>query len=262
MEKYTQDLIACAKGEITRFELNVPKSISPWTEEQTKDEIERIKKKPNNADKLKEFYNFLGQEAGNLQIYAQKFAHFATQQAWNYALDGPVGEAAQYSSSAKHTSLLLRIKSSRPEWNPKPQILKTINTNNLVYAVSISPDAKKAIVSLSDYTCILWDMATGKPIHILTGHTHYVRAVAMTPDSKWAISGSEDSTCILWDLTIGKAVHTLRGHSNWIYTVAITPDGKKAISGSQDHNCILWNLDNGDIIRTLNRNFSTIRNSY
>ena len=33
MDKYTRDLIACAKGEITGFELEIPESITPWTKE-------------------------------------------------------------------------------------------------------------------------------------------------------------------------------------------------------------------------------------
>jgi hypothetical protein len=35
MDKYTQDLIACAKGEITADKLEIPESITPWTKEQT-----------------------------------------------------------------------------------------------------------------------------------------------------------------------------------------------------------------------------------
>ena len=59
MDKYTQDLIACAKGEITINELELPDSITPWTREQTKEEIERIKTNPNRADRLDDFINFL-----------------------------------------------------------------------------------------------------------------------------------------------------------------------------------------------------------
>ena len=94
MEKYTQDLIACAKWEITIAELEIPESIAPWTDERIHAEIERIKTNPANADLLKEFLNFLGNESSNLQNFSCEFAHFAHQQAWNYAAEGPVGKAA------------------------------------------------------------------------------------------------------------------------------------------------------------------------
>lgn len=84
LKKYTQDLIACAEGEITIEELEVPKCITPWTQEQVDTEIERIKTNPTRADKLKDFINFLGKEVDNLQEYANEFPHFAMQQAWNH----------------------------------------------------------------------------------------------------------------------------------------------------------------------------------
>jgi hypothetical protein len=65
MDKYTQDLIACAKGEINIEDLEILESITPWTQEQINTEIDRIKTNPNRADKLKDFLNFLGDELNN-----------------------------------------------------------------------------------------------------------------------------------------------------------------------------------------------------
>jgi hypothetical protein len=79
MEKYTRDLIAYAKGEIK--ELEVPETIPLWSEEKINSEIERIKINPSRLDRLKDFRNFLGQEAGNLQSNASEYSFFATQQA-------------------------------------------------------------------------------------------------------------------------------------------------------------------------------------
>jgi hypothetical protein len=68
MEKYTKDLIFCAKTEILIEELDIPKSITPWSHEKIYAEIERIKTNPNRLDRLKDFLNFLGVESVNLQI--------------------------------------------------------------------------------------------------------------------------------------------------------------------------------------------------
>jgi hypothetical protein len=59
MGKYTSDLIAYAKEEITRFEFAVPESITPWTQEKMDTEIEQIKINPTRLDKLKDFIKFL-----------------------------------------------------------------------------------------------------------------------------------------------------------------------------------------------------------
>lgn len=106
MDKYTRDLILYAKGEID--ELDIPESIEPWSEDKIDTEIERIKTNPNRADRLKDFYNFLGQEADNLQKHAKEFPHFATQQAWNYAYIGSVGDAAGKKPNKVLSLLLLR----------------------------------------------------------------------------------------------------------------------------------------------------------
>ncbi len=40
-----------------------------------------------------------------------------------------------------------------------------------VYAVSITPDGKRAVSGSEDKTCILWDLNTGEELQTLMGHT-------------------------------------------------------------------------------------------
>ena len=73
LEKYAQDLIACAKGALKAEELDIPRCVTPWTEEEKDRGIERQKTNPTSLDILKAYYNFLGHEAANLQNYAKDF---------------------------------------------------------------------------------------------------------------------------------------------------------------------------------------------
>jgi len=259
MNKYTRDLIACAKGEITRFELEVPESITPWTKEQTESEIERIKTNPTKTDLLKDFLSFLGNESSNLQNYACEFSHFTHQQAWNYVAEGPVGKAAGELNPAASKSLLRRIQPTRPSWNPLPQVVKRLKGHtDWVFAVTITTDGKYAISGSRDKTCIVWDLISGEAIQTLKNHTSGVLAVDITPDGKHSISGFYNNTCILWNLQNGEAIHTLNGHTSEVSTIAITPDGKLAISGSKDDTCIVWDLFRGEAIQTLKGHTSEI----
>ncbi len=254
LDKYTRDLIACAEGKISRFDLEVPESITPWTQEQIDVEIDRIKINPNRADKLKDFINFLGQEVDNLQNYASEFVYFTHQQAWNYATEGSVAGAADEFSPQSANLLLRRNPHTRPVWNPLPMVIQILKGHTgEVTAVSITPDGKQAISGSWDGTCILWDLVSGKAIFTLKG-TGSVNAVSITPDGKFAVSGFFDNTCILWDLVGGKAIFTLEGHTNIVEAVSITPDGRLAFSCSQDDTCILWNLVAGKAILTLKGN--------
>jgi len=250
MEKYAEDLILCSKGEITTLE--IPDSISPWTEEQINVEFERIKTNLNRTDFIKDFANFLRREASNLQKYAHKIDHFTTQQAWNYADAGPVGLSAEKGRPEIFKSLLLLCSShTRPEWNPMPKILFILYKHtDWVSTVSITPDGKWAISGSWDKTCILWDLTTGQVLQTLKGHQESVTTVSITPDGKCAISGSADKTCIVWDLISGVPMQIFKGHNGWITAVSITYDGQKAISCSGD-NCFLWDVKTSNVLMTL-----------
>lgn len=265
MEKYTQDLIACARGEIKAEDLEIPQSITPWAEEEIEREIQRIKSNPNRADKLRDFVNFLGQEVANLEMFATDISNFAYQQAWNYCSGGGVGKAAEkmYPSDIDKSLLFLTTKPYRPEYSPLLQVLKKLTGHTgSVTSVSITPDGRLAVSSSKDNTCIYWNLESGKIINTLTGHTHSVNCVCITPDGRWAISGSSDKTCILWNLDRGNSVHTLRGHTDWITSVSITPDGKKAVTNDIRGLCIIWDIINGILIQAINENTKVCRTTY
>jgi len=248
MEKYTKDLITYAKGETTVLE--IPESIVPWSEVRTDAEIDKMKTNPTRIYRLIDFENFIGQEASNLQNYADKYSHFALQQAWNFTDQGPVGKAAENGTTEVYKSLLLRHQTTRPHWNPMPQVLRVLKGHNsAVLAVAIIPNGRRAISGAQDQPCILWDLETGEAIKILNWDTDQVRAVSITPDGQRAIC-TYGASCILWDLNTGQVLQSLDGDGYCVETVSITPDGKQAISGSIHHTFILWDLHSGKPIKS------------
>jgi len=252
MEKYTRDLIACAKSEITIGELQIPESITPWSQDKIDKEIDRIKNNPTWSDRLKDYINFLGQEAFNLQNYSREFPHFTIQQAWNYANDGLVANDAEHTDPEVLMKLLSLNQSSRPYWNPFPQVLKILKGHSgAVTSVCITPNGKRAISSSYDKTCIYWDLETGQELKLLKAHSDKVAFVCMTPDGKYAFTGSYDKTCIFWNIETGQVLKTFIGHSLPILSVALTPDGRYAVSGSLDDTCIIWDIESGHHLKTL-----------
>ena len=69
-----------------------------------------------------------------------------------------------------------------------------------VTSVAFSPDGKTLASGNTDGTVTLLDVATGKVLATLKGHTQRVRSVAFSPDGKTLASGSDDQTVKLWDI--------------------------------------------------------------
>ncbi len=124
---------------------------------------------------------------------------------------------------------------------------------NSVSSVALTPDGRLALTG-SDGTGRLWELASGRCLGTLEGHTDDIQSVALTPDGRLALTGSEDSTR-LWELASGRCLRTLGGN----VSVALTPDGRLALAVShRDWTARLWDLASGHCLRTLEGAFLSI----
>src|SRR5947199_137559 len=73
-------------------------------------------------------------------------------------------------------------------------------------------------------TLRLHEAATGKQVHELTGHAHWVQHSAFTPDGKQLVTASMDKTLRLWDVATGKELRKFEGHTEGVLSVAVSPD--------------------------------------
>lgn len=126
-----------------------------------------------------------------------------------------------------------------------------------VSSVAFSPNGQQALsggyyVSQgvwggAEHVLKLWDVASGKSLLTMAGHSSTVKAVAFSPDGRQALSGSVDKTVKLWDIAIGKEIRTMNGHSMAVDAVAFSPDGRHALSGGMELK--LWDTKTGEEIR-------------
>ncbi len=116
-----------------------------------------------------------------------------------------------------------------------------------VNSIAFSPDgATFAVATSSDVT--LWDVATGKNVAILAGHTG-AGSVAFSSDGTKLASGVKDNTVRLWDIAT-ENISILAGHTQRIRAVAFAPDSKIFATGSE-RVVHLWDVATGSNIAAL-----------
>lgn len=79
---------------------------------------------------------------------------------------------------------------------------------------------------------VVWDTATGLPIHQLkTAEIAYLSA-AFSPDGKMLAAGGMSNTLFNWDLTTGKSTGEGTPFKGHVYSIAFTPNGKTLVVGT------------------------------
>jgi WD40 repeat protein len=86
---------------------------------------------------------------------------------------------------------------------------------------SFSPDGK-----LVTNAGRIWELATGRVVHVFAGNTTRILASAFHPDGQTVATGGADHTVRLWDLATGKEKMVFRGHNGWVTQVQFSPDGR------------------------------------
>ena len=111
-----------------------------------------------------------------------------------------------------------------------------------VLGVAFSPDGRLALSGSADRNAVLWDIVTGKLLHVLKGHTDRVTSVAFSPDGTRFATGSADRTVHVWDVKTQRTLAVFEGHSGEVTGVAFTADGNRVLSASMDKTLRLWRL--------------------
>jgi WD40 repeat protein len=120
-----------------------------------------------------------------------------------------------------------------------------------VYATAFSPDGRWFATGNKDKTIRVWEIATGRKVRTLTGHTGWVTSLAFSPDSRLLASASLSGAVKLWDNETGREARTLNGHTESVNSVAFSPDGRTLATASGDSTVKLWDVSTGQNIRTL-----------
>ncbi len=127
------------------------------------------------------------------------------------------------------------------------ELEQTFNTEaGYVFALAFSPDDTKLAVgsNQSGKYLSVWDVASGKRIADLSGHTDAVLSVAWSRDGKSLLSGSYDNAARLWNVEDGTSKE-YRGHDWWVWSARFSNDEKQIVTASQDGSVLVWDREAG-----------------
>ena len=99
----------------------------------------------------------------------------------------------------------------------------------------------------------LWEIASGKLLRKLEGHTAAITAIAWTAHNKTLATSSYDKTVRIWDAMKGEELKKLEGHTDVVATLAWAPSGKQLASGSYDKTVRVWDAVTGKSLKTLEK---------
>ena len=108
---------------------------------------------------------------------------------------------------------------------------------SVLLSASFSPDGNR--VALVDWHPAVCDVATGKALFELEGHTKQVRDIDYSSDGQWLVTASEDHTARIWRAAAGKSVAVLP-HEAEVIMAMFSPGGQWIVTGTADRVVRAW----------------------
>lgn len=134
--------------------------------------------------------------------------------------------------------------------SPKGGELKLAEGSSSFDELTFSPDGS-LLAATNTYDVVVFDVASGKPVDDLEGHTSTINTLAFSPDGKVVASAGNDNKIFLWDVASHDQIGApLKGATppktgDSITDLAFSPDGKFLASASSDKTVSLWEITRG-----------------
>ena len=124
-------------------------------------------------------------------------------------------------------------------------------SDNLAWAMAVSPDGSQIASGGSDFLVHLTDMETGAEVWWAAGHDDGVSGVVFTPDGSQIISGGELGAIIVWNATNGREQTSWQAHRDGTNGIALSPSGTTLASVGEDGYLRLWDVESGAMVQEI-----------
>ena len=132
----------------------------------------------------------------------------------------------------------------------EPRLVLPEGHTHAVKFAQFSPDSKRIVSASKDRTARIWEVSTGKLLHVLEGHTSEVNCAQFSPDGRRIVTASGNIAHI-WDASTGMLLQTLKGHIGRVNSAQFSYDGKRIVTASDDQTARTWDSHKGKLLQTL-----------
>lgn len=124
--------------------------------------------------------------------------------------------------------------------------------SDTVFGLRFSPDGRTLASSSADKTIRLLNVADGRVIRSLEGHTHHVLALAWQDDMQTVASASADQNVKVWNVETGQQRRTIGGFGKEITAITFVGQSSQVITACADGQLRLHNTADGKSLRSFN----------
>jgi WD40 repeat protein len=105
-----------------------------------------------------------------------------------------------------------------------------------------SPNGNLLVTASDDHDGRVWDVGTGRLLHVLRGHFFPVRSASFSSNNRWIVTASQ-FTGGLWDARTGGLILYLQGHTKPLTSASFSPDSEWIVTGSDDGTAGIFRCD-------------------
>eukprot|EP01105_Mastigella_eilhardi_P019923 TRINITY_DN470_c0_g1_i2.p1 TRINITY_DN470_c0_g1~~TRINITY_DN470_c0_g1_i2.p1 ORF type:complete len:2366 (+),score=662.97 TRINITY_DN470_c0_g1_i2:216-7313(+) len=201
----------------------------------------RTKEAQASLDLIRQFYGFVSSCAHILAVHPR----LTFQQAANQPDSSAASQAAQKLWERKIE------RRAWIKWLNKPQVqdlcrLTITGMTDGVTAAAFSSDGRLLVCASKDCTLKVFDVATGKELGTMIGHSSPIMDCCFSQDGRLIASAAWDMTAKVWDASSFTETLTIKGHDERLSAVTFTPDGGKLVTAAWDCTVRVWDSVSGE----------------
>jgi len=145
----------------------------------------------------------------------------------------------------------------------EPRLVLPVGHTGGITSVNFSTDNNLILTTSSDNTARIWDMATGKELQVLIGHSESIATGNFNSNNKLVVTAG-DSTARIWDVNSGELLHVLKVTGTSMRSAKFSSDNKYILT-HDDSSGRIWDAANGNELVVLKghlQEINTVEFSY